>query len=112
MKLVFGLLHRSFCGSVALFKVASHYLPDTMVWASAAAICRNNTFNEKMLGSSLVEGFICVRLIERLDNSWCFALASSEKMVVVQRALKPIVQPEVQVAQLSSEHGEGEDKLG
>ena len=65
LKLVFGLLHRGFCISAALFKMASQCLPDTMVWDSTAAVCRNNPFSEKMLGSSLVEGFICVRLIEK-----------------------------------------------
>ena len=58
------LLDRGFRVCVALFKMATHYLPNTMVWASAAAVCRNNSFSEEMLGASIVEGFIRVRLIE------------------------------------------------
>ena len=95
MKFVLGLLDRSFCVSVALFKMASHYSLDNMVWASAAAICRNNPFSEEMLGSSIVEAFFRVRLIAKSDKSWGFALASGEEGFVEQRALKPIAQPEV-----------------
>ena len=65
LKLVFGLLDRNFCVCVALFTMASHYSPNTMVWASAAAICRNNPFSEEMLGTSIVEGFVHIRLIEK-----------------------------------------------
>ena len=92
--------------------MGSHYSPDTMVWASAAAICRNNPFSEEMLGNSIVEGFVRVRLIEKLAKSWRFSLSTREEGVVGQRALKPIVQPEVQAARLSSEHGEGKDGSG
>ena len=112
LKLVFGLLDRGFCVCVALFTMASHYSPDTMLWASAAAICRNNPFSEEMLGNSILEGLIRVRLIEKSAKSWRFSLATGEEGVVGQRSLKPIVQPEVQATRLSSEHGEGEDGPG
>ena len=92
--------------------MGSHYSPDTMVWASAAAICRNNPFSEEMLGNSIVEGFVRVRLIEKSAKSWRFSLATGEEGIVGQRALKPIAQPAVQAAYLSSEHGEGEDGSG
>ena len=98
--------------SVALFKMASHYPPDTMVWVGAAAVCRNNPFGEEMLGTSIVEGFIRVRSIKKLAKSWQLALASGEEGIVGQQALKSIAQPEVQAAQLSSEHGEGKDGSG
>ena len=95
---MFGLLDRGFCVCVGLFKIASHYLPDAIVWASAAVICRNNPFSEEMLGSFIVEGFIRVRLIGKSAKSWHFALISSEEGVVGQWALKPITHPEVQAA--------------
>ena len=76
--------------------MGSHYSPDTMVWASAAAICKNNPFSEEMLGTSIVEGFVCVRLIKKSAKSWQFALTSGIEGIVRQRALKPIVQPEGQ----------------
>ena len=60
----------------------------------------------------MVEGFVCVRLIEKSTKSWCFALTSGEEGVSGQRALKLTVQPEVQAAQLSSEHEEGKDRSG
>ena len=82
--------------------MTSHYAPDTMVWASAAAVCRNNSFNEEDLSGEIVAGFIRVRLIEKSAKSWRFALASGEEGVVGQRALKVIAQPEVQAARLSS----------
>ena len=75
-----------------------HYSPDTMVWASAAAICRNNPFSEEMLGNSIVEGFVRVRLIEKTAKSWRFSLATGEEGIVGQRALKPIAHPAVQAA--------------
>ena len=90
--------------------MASHYLPDTMVWASATAVCRNNPFSEEMLGSFIVEGFVRVRLIENSAKSWRFALASGEEGVVRQQTLKLIAQAESQAAQLFSEHGEGKDE--
>ena len=92
--------------------MASHYSPDAMVWASAAAVCRNNPFSEEILGSSIVERFIRVRFIEKSAKICRFTLASGEEGVVGQRALKPIAQPEVQAAQLFSEHGEGENESG
>ena len=55
-----------------------------------------------MLGNSRVEGLIHVRLIAKSAKSLRFALASGEEGVVGQRALKPIMQPEVQAAHLSS----------
>ena len=51
-----------------------------------------------------------MRLIKKSAKSWRFALASGKERVVGQRALELITQPEVQAAQLSSEHGEGEDE--
>ena len=63
-KLVFGLPDHSFCECVILLMVALHYLPNTMVWAIVATICRNNPFNEDMLGNSLVEGLVRIRLFE------------------------------------------------
>ena len=92
--------------------MASHYSPDTMVWASAAAVCRNNPFSEEMLGTSIVEGFIRVRLIEKSAKSWRFSLASGEEGVVGQRALKPIAQLEVQTAQLSAPAPSSEEETG
>ena len=53
MNLVFVLLDQGFCMCVVLFKMASHYLPNTMVWASVAVICSKNPFSEKMLGTFL-----------------------------------------------------------
>ena len=97
---------------VSLFMMASHYSPDTMVWACAAAICRSNPFSKEMLGTSIVEGFVRVGLIEKSAKSWRFSLATGEEGVLGQRAFKPIAQPEVQASQLSSEHGEGKEESG
>ena len=82
LKLVFGLLDRSFCECVALFMMTSHNSPDTMVQASAAAICRDNPFSEEMLGTSIVEGFVRLRLIEKSAKSWQFSLSTREEGVV------------------------------
>ena len=62
-----------------------------------------------MLGTSIVEGFVRVRLIEKSAKSWRVALASGKEGAVGKWALKPMVQPEVQAAQLSSEHKEGKE---
>ena len=53
-----------------------------------------------------------MRLIEKSTKSWHFALTSGKEGVGGQRALQLIVQPEMQAAQLSSEHEEGKDGSG